>query len=96
MIEIENLRFAWPRAESDCLAIDRLSIAAGSTLVLYGPSGSGKSTLLGLLAGVLVARQGRVGVLDTDWSSLSGVRGAMHFALTMSATSFSSSTCCPT
>ena len=74
MIEIENLRFAWPRAESDCLAIDRLSIAAGSTLFLYGPSGSGKSTLLGLLAGVLVARQGRVGVLDTDWSSLSGAR----------------------
>jgi putative ABC transport system ATP-binding protein len=74
VIEIENLRFAWPRAESDCLAIDRLSIAAGSTLFLYGPSGSGKSTLLGLLAGVLVARQGRVGVLDTDWSSLSGAR----------------------
>ena len=74
MIEIENLRFAWPRAEHDCLAIDRLSIAAGSTLFLYGPSGSGKSTLLGLLAGVLVPRQGRVGLLGSDWSGLSGAR----------------------
>ena len=47
MIEIENLRFAWPRAAHDCLAIDRLRIAARSTLFLYGPSGAGKSTLLG-------------------------------------------------
>ena len=74
MIEIENLRFAWPRAAHDCLAIDRLRIAARSTLFLYGPSGAGKSTLLGLLAGVLAAREGRVSVLDTDWSSLSGAR----------------------
>ena len=74
MIEIENLRFAWPRAAHDCLAIDRLRIAARSTLFLYGPSGAGKSTLLGLLAGVLAPRQGRVSVLGTDWSSLSGAR----------------------
>jgi putative ABC transport system ATP-binding protein len=74
VIEIEQLRFAWPRAGQDCLAIDRLSIAAGSTLFLYGPSGGGKSTLLGLLAGVLVPREGRVGLLGTDWSGLSGAR----------------------
>jgi len=74
VIEIENLRFAWPRAGQDCVAIDRLSIAAGSTLFLYGPSGGGKSTLLGLLAGVLVPREGRVGLLGTDWSGLSGAR----------------------
>ena len=74
MIEIENLRFAWPRAEHDCVAIDRLSIAAGSTLFLYGPSGGGKSTLLGLLAGVLLPREGRVGLLGEDWSRLSGAR----------------------
>ena len=74
MIEIENLRFAWPHAEHDCLAIDRLSIATGSTLFLYGPSGGGKSTLLGLLAGVLVPRQGRVCLLGSDWSGLSGAR----------------------
>jgi putative ABC transport system ATP-binding protein len=74
VIEIETLRFAWPRAGHDCLAIDRLSIPAGSTLFLHGPSGGGKSTLLGLLAGVLVPREGRVSVLGTEWSRLSGAR----------------------
>ena len=74
MVEVENLRFAWPRAGHDCLAIDRLHIAAGSTLFLYGPSGGGKSTLLALLAGVLVPQAGRVSLLGTDWSQLSGAR----------------------
>ncbi len=74
MIDIENLRFAWPRAAHDCVAIDRLEIAAGSTLFLYGPSGGGKSTLLGLLAGVLLPREGRVALLGQDWPQLSGSR----------------------
>ena len=74
MIEIENLRFAWPRAAHDCVAIDHLEIAAGSTLFLHGPSGGGKSTLLGLLAGVLLPREGRVTLLGQDGSRLSGSR----------------------
>ena len=74
MIEIDNLRFAWPRAAHDCVALDRLKIAAGSTLFLYGPSGGGKSTLLGLLAGVLLPREGRVALLGQDWSQLSSAR----------------------
>ena len=74
MIEIEKLRFAWPRAAQDCFAIDSLALAAGRTLFLHGPSGGGKSTLLGLLAGVLVAREGRVALLGHDWSRLSGAR----------------------
>ncbi|MBC8056801.1 MAG: ABC transporter ATP-binding protein, partial [Rhizobiales bacterium] len=52
MIELLDLRFAWPGAPRDCIAIDALRIPAGSTLFLHGPSGGGKSTLLGLLAGV--------------------------------------------
>ena len=74
MIEIERLRFAWPRAAHDCVAIDRLRIAAGSTLFLYGPSGGGKSTLLGLLAGVLVPREGHVSLLGENGSQLSSAR----------------------
>ena len=54
------------------LAIDRLDIAAGRKLFLYGPSGCGKSTLLGLLAGVLVARQGHAALLGQDWAALRG------------------------
>jgi putative ABC transport system ATP-binding protein len=72
MIEIHDLRFAWPGAAADCLAVDELTIASGERVFLYGPSGGGKSTLLGLLAGVLVPRQGRVSLQGTDWSSLSG------------------------
>jgi putative ABC transport system ATP-binding protein len=74
MIEVANLKFGWPRAGHDCVVIDSLTVADGSSLFLFGPSGSGKSTLLGLLAGVLLPREGEVRVLDTRWASLSGAR----------------------
>ena len=72
MLDIQDLRFRWRGASADALAIPRLNLAAGRTLFLYGPSGCGKSTLLGLLAGVLVATQGRVSLLGQDWGALSG------------------------
>jgi putative ABC transport system ATP-binding protein len=74
MIEVRQLRFAWPGAEGDCLAIDDLRVGVGCSLFLHGPSGSGKSTLLGLLAGVLLPRQGSVSLMGTAWSALSGSR----------------------
>ena len=74
MIEIHDLRFAWPGATCDCVVIDALTIAAGRTVFLHGPSGGGKSTLLGLLAGVLLPRAGSVRLLGTRWSDLSGAR----------------------
>jgi putative ABC transport system ATP-binding protein len=72
VIDVRRLRFTWPGADADCLAIDELALAAGASLFLYGPSGGGKSTLLGLLAGVLLPREGNVSLLGTAWSSLSG------------------------
>ena len=74
MIEVRDLRYRWPGAAHDCVAIDALQVAAGSTLFLHGPSGGGKSTLLGLLAGVLLPRAGQVALLGTPWASLSGAR----------------------
>lgn len=79
VIDVQDLRFAWPGAQrgrppADCLVIDRLAIAAGRTVFLHGPSGGGKSTLLGLLAGVLLPRRGTVRLLGTSWSGLSGAR----------------------
>ena len=74
MIEVRDLRFAWPGAASDCVVIDALSIPAGRTVFLHGPSGGGKSTLLGLLAGVLLPRAGSVSLLGTRWADLSGAR----------------------
>ena len=76
MLQIRNLRFAWPGA-ADCVAIDALDLAAGRTLFLHGPSGCGKSTLLGLMAGVLRAQQGSVSLLGQSWAELpAGARDA--------------------
>ena len=72
MLNLGGVRFAWPRAQRDAVVIDALQIPAGRTVFLHGPSGCGKSTLLGLLAGVLVAREGQVEFLGEDWSSLRG------------------------
>lgn len=69
-ISLNQLRFAWPRAQADCLVIDALTVDAGEQVFLYGPSGCGKSSLLGLLAGVLIARPGMVDVLGHDWAQL--------------------------
>jgi putative ABC transport system ATP-binding protein len=79
VIEVQDLRFAWPASWGrgpvpDCIAIDRLIIAAGRTVFLHGPSGGGKSTLLGLMAGVLLPSAGSVSLLGTRWSDLSGAR----------------------
>ncbi len=74
MIDVRALRYRWPGSAHDCLAVDALRVAAGSTLFLHGPSGGGKSTLLGLLAGVLLPREGSVSLLGTEWAALSGAR----------------------
>ena len=72
MIDIHQLRFAWPRAARDTLAIDALHVAPGESVFLHGPSGCGKSTLLGLLAGVLVPTAGQVTLMGQPWSALGG------------------------
>lgn len=80
MIEVHALRYAWPGAGGDCLAIDDLHVARSERVFLHGPSGGGKSTLLGLLAGVLLPRAGFVRLKGTDWSALSGARRDAHRA----------------
>ena len=72
VLSLSHLRFAWPGSTQDCLVLDELHIAAGSSVFLYGPSGCGKSTLLGLMAGVLSPRQGQVSLLEQDWAALPG------------------------
>jgi putative ABC transport system ATP-binding protein len=74
VIEVRELRYAWPRAGHDVLAIDAFDVAAGERVFVHGPSGCGKSTLLGLLAGVLLPRAGEVRLLGRSWAALSGAR----------------------
>ena len=79
MIAIRDLRYRWPRTQSDVLVIDALDIADAQAIFLYGPSGCGKSTLLGLLAGVLVADAGSVRVMGRDWAACrSATRDALR------------------
>ncbi len=70
MIEIQNLKFSWPKSSFD-LRIELLQISAGEKLAIIGPSGSGKTTLLNLLAGIETAQQGKLSVLDTELAQLS-------------------------
>jgi len=61
MIEIRDLRFAFPRG-GFALQIDGFDVAAGEHVAVVGPSGSGKTTLLNLIAGILVPDAGSVRV----------------------------------
>ena len=80
MIQVEGLRYAWPRAPRDCLTLDGLRVEPGEAVFLHGPSGCGKSTLLSLLAGVLLAREGSVRLAGRDWRELSGAARDRHRA----------------
>ncbi|MDQ0040179.1 ABC transporter ATP-binding protein [Variovorax boronicumulans] len=71
VLAAESLRFTWPGVKAPCIDIEAFRITAGESVFLHGPSGCGKSTLLSLLAGVLVADEGRVSLLGHDWSQLS-------------------------
>jgi putative ABC transport system ATP-binding protein len=73
-VHIRGLRFRWPRAAADTLAIEALDLPAGEAVFLHGASGCGKSTLLSLLAGVLVPGAGVLRVLGHEGSGLSGAR----------------------
>jgi putative ABC transport system ATP-binding protein len=74
VIDICDLRFAWPSASQPVVDIDALRVQRGERVFLRGPSGSGKSTLLSLLAGVVTASAGRVQVLGRDLGTLSGAQ----------------------
>ncbi len=52
-----------------------LAIPGGHTLALVGPNGAGKSSVLDLLAGLLVADEGRVVVAGRTVSEVDPVRG---------------------
>ncbi|MFT3817818.1 MAG: ATP-binding cassette domain-containing protein [Rubrivivax sp.] len=73
-LALDGVRFRWPRAGADVLAIDALQLQRGERVLLRGDSGCGKSTLLSLAAGVLLPQAGRVRLLGQDWRALSAGR----------------------
>ena len=70
-VQLDGLRYRWPGAGGDCLAIDTLTIAAGERVFLRGPSGSGKTTLLSLVGGVILPQAGAVSVAGQVLGALS-------------------------
>lgn len=72
VIKISDLYFSYPgKRQPTVLNIPAWQVARGDRVFLKGPSGSGKSTLLNLLAGILVANQGRIEILGQDIAALS-------------------------
>lgn len=70
LLELQDLRFAWPGEPRPALSIRHFRLDAGQTLFMHGPSGCGKSTLLSLLAGVLLPQAGAVRLQGVDWRQL--------------------------
>lgn len=64
-IGVEQLRLGYHDGET-VLALDDLTIEAGSFVSVLGPSGCGKSTLLSALAGFITPREGRILIDDVD------------------------------
>lgn len=71
-ILLEGVRFAYKRSAPVVLYLPQFRVEAGERVFLKGASGSGKSTLLGLIAGVMTPGAGRIEVLGTPVSTLSG------------------------
>ncbi len=70
MIEIENLRFRYPRSDF-LLHLPQLCVAEGERVAIVGPSGCGKTTLLNLISGIVVPDSGLVHVNGTPVSGMS-------------------------
>ena len=74
IVDICEMRFRWPGASADLLAIPSLTVEKGTHLFIQGPSGSGKTTLLNLLTGINRATAGSVKMLGTAMEQLSAAQ----------------------
>jgi putative ABC transport system ATP-binding protein len=70
MIQIESLRFHYPRSTFR-LEVPHLHVATGQKVALIGPSGVGKTTLVALMTGILVPDGGTLRVAGEDLASRS-------------------------
>ena len=79
-LAMQGLRYRWPGAAHDAIALDSLVLQSGDTVFLRGPSGCGKSTLLSLAAGVLLPDAGTVALLGRRWTDLGASARDRHRA----------------
>ncbi len=72
VVEIESLRYRYPRSERWAVVIEALDIKLAEQVVLTGQSGCGKSTFLHLIAGLMNPISGTIRVQGTDVHALGG------------------------
>lgn len=67
-IVLDNVSFAYPKAEKNALSNVNLTIKNGETVAIVGENGSGKSTFIRLLTGLYLPAKGKVwyGRTSTD------------------------------
>ncbi len=70
-VRFEDVRYRYPRAESDALGGVTLKVPFGQRVAVVGPNGSGKSTLLALIPQLLTPTAGRVLIDGTDLATVS-------------------------
>ena len=73
-LEIEHLAVRFPGLSAPALAIDNLSIAAGSRIAVTGASGSGKSTFVNIITGLERVREGCISWNSEDIAGFSESR----------------------
>lgn len=66
ILEIQDLKFRYPKTKMDLLSIANFQMSAGEKVFLFGPSGAGKSTFLELLAGIQRPQSGRLRVAGAE------------------------------
>jgi iron complex transport system ATP-binding protein len=64
VLELSDVRFRYPRSESEAVAGVTLVVREGGHTAILGPNGAGKSTLLRLMLGILQPVAGRVLLWD--------------------------------
>lgn len=60
VLQLEDVRFRYPKSDEDVIRGMSLTIPLGSSLGIVGPSGAGKSTLIDLLLGLSVPSSGAI------------------------------------
>lgn len=72
MIEVKDLRFAYPRSKTEAVRGTEFSVAPGEVFGFLGPSGAGKSTTQKILLGSLRGYSGRASVLGVEAAKADG------------------------
>lgn len=73
MIEVKDLRFAYPRSKSEAVRGIGFSVSPGEVFGFLGPSGAGKSTTQRILLGSLRGYSGTASVAGVEASRADGL-----------------------